>query len=230
MSEFVPLPRSFYQPSAEVVARRLLGHWLVRNSREGPLAGAIIETEAYLCNDPACHAANGQTERNRVMWGEHGRAYVYLIYGMHFCFNAVCRPAGVAEAVLVRALEPVRGEELMQARRPVEQRRDLTSGPAKLCAAMSIDRGQDGLDLCDADSPLFIARNPRVKQFRAKRGPMVTATRIGISRAAELPLRFYLGGSLFVSRRAVNGAIRGVAGFNPDIPHPAGAESGAEPS
>jgi DNA-3-methyladenine glycosylase len=211
MPEFVPLPKSFYEPSAEIVAPRLLGHWLVRNTPEGPLAGAIIETEAYLCNDPACHAANGETARNRVMWGEHGRAYVYLIYGMHFCFNAVCRPAGLAEAVLVRALEPVRGEEFMQARRPVEQRRELTSGPAKLCAALSIDRAQDGIDLCDTLSPLFIARNPQAGRFKAERGPMVTATRIGISRAADLPLRFYLDGSLFVSRRAVNGAVRAIS-------------------
>jgi DNA-3-methyladenine glycosylase len=141
-----------------------------------------------------------------MMWGQHGRAYVYLIYGMHYCFNAVCRPPGVAEAVLVRAVEPVGGEDLMRSRRPVVPRRELTSGPAKLCDAMDIDRSHDGLDLCSPASPLFIARNPAVDHFRATHGPIVTTTRIGITRAADLPLRFYLEGSLFVSRRSAQGA------------------------
>ena len=203
MRKFKPLPKSFYEPSAKIVAPLLLGHWLIRNTPAGPCGGAIVETEAYLSDDPACHGAPGPTPRNRVMFGAPGHGYVYLIYGYHFCVNAVCRPTGVAEAVLIRALEPVFGESLMQQSRSVAKPRDLTSGPAKLCEAMRINRGLDGIELCDPASALFIAENAEVEEFRRTRGPLVTTTRIGITRAAAMPLRFYLGGSPFVSRRAV---------------------------
>ena len=201
MDTFIPLPRQFYSPSAQLVAPRLLGHLLIRNSPEGRSVGAIVETEAYLSNDPACHAARGKTERNRVMWGRPGSAYVYLIYGLHFCVNAVCRPEGVAEAVLIRAVEPIVGEALMQARRPVSRTKDLANGPAKLCAALDITRQQDGVDLCANDSPLVIGRNPQAKIYRKRRGPIIARPRIGISRATDLLLRFYLSGSEFVSRK-----------------------------
>jgi DNA-3-methyladenine glycosylase len=115
--------------------------------------------------------------------------------------NAVCRPPGVAEAVLIRAVEAALGEKLMRMRRPVEPTRDLTNGPGKLCVALDIDRSLDGVDLCDAKSPLFIARNPALENFQKERGPMVTGTRIGLTKAADLPLRFYLEGSPFVSQR-----------------------------
>ena len=161
----------------------------------------IVETEAYLADDPACHGFRGETARNRAMFGPPGRAYVYFIYGNHWCFNAVCRPAGVAEAVLVRALEPVFGLDPMRSRRPVNQDVQLTNGPAKLCQALGIDRALDGADLCDAASPIFLAKN-RARAARCTAlGPLVTTTRIGIARAAAEPLRFYLAGSLWVSRR-----------------------------
>lgn len=201
MKKFVPLPRSFYEPSAKVVASALLGHWLIRNTAAGFCGGPIVETEAYLLGDPACHAARGKTRRNRVMFGEPGHAYVYFIYGNHNCVNAVCRPAGEAEAVLIRAVEASFGEEIMRRHRQVVEPRALTSGPGKLCDALDIDRKLDGVDLCDAHSPLFIAENPEAKGFRDGCGPMVTTTRIGITQAATLPLRFYLEGSPFVSRR-----------------------------
>jgi DNA-3-methyladenine glycosylase len=197
-----PLPRSFYEPSAEAVSPKLLGHWLVRNTAAGPCGGPIVETEAYLAGDPACHAFNGPTARNRVMWGPPGHGYVYFIYGNHWCFNVVCQPAGMAEALLVRALEPAIGLEQMEKRRTVRDPRQLTNGPGKLCEAMAIDRGFDGVDLCDAQSPLFIARNPALKKYLKLRGPVITTTRVGIVKAATLPLRFYLGGSEFVSRKA----------------------------
>jgi DNA-3-methyladenine glycosylase len=202
MTRFAALPREFYAPSAKVVAPELLGHWLVRNTAEGPCGGPIVETEAYLLDDPACHAAPGLTERNRVMFGPPGHGYVYFIYGCHYCVNTVCQPAGVAEAVLIRALEVGVGEPLMHQWRPVKRRHELTNGPAKLCEAMKIARGLDGVDLCQPDSPLFIAQNSEIERFRKERGPLVTTTRIGITRAASLPLRFYLEGSQFVSRRA----------------------------
>ncbi len=198
---FRPLKRSFFELPTEVVAARLLGHCLIRNTANGPSAGAIVETEAYLTGDAACHAFAGKTKRNQVMWGPSGHAYVYYIYGNHWCFNVVCQPAGVAEAILIRALEPTVGLELMRARRVVANPHQLTNGPGKLCAAMDIDRKLDGADLCDARSPVFIAENTVVKQFLQERGPVVTTTRIGITQAASLPLRFYLDGSPFVSRR-----------------------------
>src|SRR5437870_3143652 len=127
MSKFVPLPRSFYQPAADEVAPGLLGHWLIRNTPQGPCGGPIVEVEAYLTNDPACHAFCGRTERNKTMWGAPGHGYVYLIYGYHCCVNAVCQPEGVGEAVLIRALEPEFGENWMHQQRPVADRKHLTN-------------------------------------------------------------------------------------------------------
>jgi DNA-3-methyladenine glycosylase len=201
MMKFSPLPQSFYAPSAAVVARRLLGHWLIRQTGLGLCGGPIVETEAYLKDDPACHGFAGQTSRNRVMYGPSGRAYVYFIYGNHFCVNAVCRAAGHAEAVLIRAVEPEFGVEILRANRAGRPDAELTNGPGKLCAALQIDRKLDGADLCDAGAPLLIARHPQARVFRKLRGPIVTATRVGITRAADLPLRFYLEGSSCVSRR-----------------------------
>ena len=160
--------------------------------------GAIIETEAYLRDDPACHASRGLTKRNRVMFGPPGHGYVYLIYGFHYCVNAVCRPA---EAVLIRAIESTFGEAQMLTRRPVAKTRELTNGPGKLCRAMNITRELDGVDLCNEQSELYIVENTDVKKFRTEKGPIITTTRIGITKAATLPLRFYLQGSEFVSRR-----------------------------
>ena len=199
MRIFRPLPRHFYEPSAKVVAPALLGHWLIRNTANGPCGGPIVETEAYLVGDPACHGAPGPTARNRVLFGVPGHGYVYLIYGFYFCMNVVCQPPGVAEAVLIRAVEAALGEEFMRERRPVTAPRDLTNGPGKLCLAMDIDRSLDGVDLCDAESPLFIARNPTAERFRREGGPVVTGRRIGLTKAADLALRFYLQRSHFVS-------------------------------
>lgn len=206
---WTPLAQSFFEPSAEIIAPALLGHWLIRNTPDGPCGGPIVETEAYLTSDPASHASAGETSRNRVMWGSPGRAYVYLIYGYHFCVNAVCRPTGTAEAVLIRAIEPALGEELMRRSRSVKHIHELSNGPAKVCQAMAIDRDLDGVSLCDADSPLFIGSNPEVNRFRETRWPIVRATRIGITKAADSPLRFYLEGSPFVSRRGTGNRLKG---------------------
>ena len=160
-----------------------------------------MEVEAYLSGDAASHGFPGQTARNRIMFGPPGQGYVYLIYGYHFCVNAVCRPTGIAEAVLIRAVEPKWGEPILSKNRWARESHGLTNGPAKLCQAMNIDRALNGIDLCDADSALFIAKNPDVAAFRRKEGPMITTSRIGITREASLPLRFYLDGSRFVSQR-----------------------------
>jgi DNA-3-methyladenine glycosylase len=201
-----PLPRSFYEPSAQVVAPLLLGHWLVRNLPDGPCGGPIVETEAYLADDPASHGFGGERVRNRPLYGPPGYGYVYFIYGFHCCFNSVCQRAGCAEAVLIRAIEPEAGLETMRQNRKAATEFALTNGPGKLCAALAIDRKLDGADLCDASSPVFIARNPRLARFRCQRGPVVISTRIGITKAADLPLRFHLGGSPFISRPARRGA------------------------
>jgi DNA-3-methyladenine glycosylase len=201
-SALAPLARSFFEPSARTVAPLLLGHWLVRRSADGLAGGIIVETEAYLADDPACHAYRGESRRNRAMFGPPGHAYVYFIYGNHWCFNAVCRPAGIGEAVLIRAIEPAFGLQLMQSRRAVPHLVGLTNGPAKFCQAMEIDRRLDAVDLCDAASDVFVAENSERLAFLKRLGPVVRTTRIGITQAAHLPLRFYLGASAYISKPA----------------------------
>ena len=196
-----PLPRSLYVPSASTVASELLGHFLIRNDSSGISGGIIVETEAYLADDPACHSFGGETARNRSMFGAPGHAYVYLIYGYHYCVNAVCRPVGCGEAVLIRAIAAEFGEDAMRKRREVAKKEELTKGPAKLCEALGIDRKLDGVDLCVPASPLLIAENPERDKLLDRLGPITADRRIGISKAAELRLRFYLAGSPFVSRR-----------------------------
>jgi DNA-3-methyladenine glycosylase len=200
-----PLPRSFYTPSAKVVAPRLLGHYLLRRTPHGFAGGPIVETEAYITNDPGCHAFVGPTNRNRSMFGHPGHAYVYLIYGFYHCFNAVCCPEHTGEAVLIRGIEAALEVNWMRGNRPVEKETALTSGPGKLCVALVIDRTLDGIDLCDANSRVFIAENPNVDKFRRRFGPRVVTTRIGLTQAADWPLRYYLERSQFVSRRIRTG-------------------------
>jgi DNA-3-methyladenine glycosylase len=195
----VPLPREFFARSATVVARQILGHYLVRRIPGGVAGGLIVETEAYLADDPASHGYKRETPRNRSMYGPPGLAYVYFIYGNHHCFNAVCRAPGVPEAVLVRAIEPVFGLEWMRARRPGINSSHLANGPGKLCAALEIGRDCDGVDLCQSGGAVFLACNPDLARTRRARGPVQVTPRIGISKAADLPLRFLLAGSGSVS-------------------------------
>ena len=190
-----PLPPSFYDRETGQVARELLGAVLECRTREGIASGRIVETEAYLGpHDPACHAAAGLTERNRALHGPPGTAYVYFIYGMHWCVNAVTREAGHGSAVLIRALEPLRGGPLMQRRRGVERMSALTSGPARLCEALGIDRRFDGTRL-DRGSLRILAGE------RVSEALIAVSTRVGITRAADWPLRFFLHDSPHVSTR-----------------------------
>lgn len=197
-----PLPASFYARPTVEVARGLLGAILVHDSPQGRAAGRIVETEAYLCDDPACHAVRGETPRNRAMFGPPGRSYTYLIYGMYHCFNVVTGPPGVGEAVLIRALEPLEGLDLMAARRGTRDPRALCSGPGKLVIALGIAAIPNGSDL--RKRPLKILP-PEARPWTAEGGAPVrtitVTTRIGITRAAHLPLRFYLEGSSFISRK-----------------------------
>jgi DNA-3-methyladenine glycosylase len=180
-----------------MVARELLGKLLVHYLPEGTAVGQIVETEAYLQNDPACHAARGLTKRNCVMFGPPGYAYIYFIYGMHYCFNAVTREEGIGEAVLIRALEPINLPKDRQFSRtsPLKLRTSsLCRGPARLTQAMGITKAYNGYDLTN-EGPLVIWAAENVPSEK-----IVTTTRIGIKIGQELPLRFYVAGSPYVSK------------------------------
>lgn len=191
-----PLPRAFYARNVVQVARGLLGRLLVHDTPGGVIAGRIVEVEAYRgASDPASHAWRGTTPRNRVMFGAPGHAYVYFTYGMHHCVNVGAEPAGRAAAVLVRAIEPVAGIELMMRARGSLPRERLARGPGCLTRALGLTRAHDGLDL--TRGPLWISDLPP-----RRAGHRVTASpRIGIRRAREREWRFYLAGSAFVSAR-----------------------------
>jgi DNA-3-methyladenine glycosylase len=185
------LRRSFYARPTIDVARDLLGKVLIH----GPTSGIIVETEAYLGGaDLASHSAAGITNRTRVIFGPPGHAYVYLSYGMHECFNIVANRGGAAGAVLIRALEPLEGLDIMRHRRPAARTdRDLTSGPGKLTRALAITRAHNGVDMTRGD---LVVRAPVVvNAFEIEVTP-----RIGITKCADLPLRFIVKGNRFVSR------------------------------
>lgn len=174
------------------LAKALLGCVLVRSSDEGITAGRIVETEAYLTQDPACHAFRGRSLRNASLFGPPHRAYVYLIYGTSYCFNLSSESDGEGAGVLVRALEPTEGLGLMQRRRGTSIARDLCRGPGRLCRALAIDRSLDGIDLF-AHPTLWLARGD-ASPTRVRRSP-----RIGVTQAAGRRLRFYAAGSPYVS-------------------------------
>src|SRR5688572_15905355 len=189
------LPREFYDRETEIVAREMLGTVLVCRSGKETASGMIVETEAYIGeHDPACHAAVGRTRRTEPLYGRPGLSYVYFIYGVHWCFNAVTRAEGLPSAVLVRALQPLDGLELMKERRgPRISAVNLTNGPGKLCAALGIDGTFNGLSL--QRGPLVVREGETIVPSQ-----IVTTTRIGITKAAEWPLRYYIKGNEWVSR------------------------------
>jgi DNA-3-methyladenine glycosylase len=184
------LKREFYERPAIEVARGLLGKIVVH----GPVAGTIVETEAYLGGDDlASHSAAGITPRTRVIFGPPGHAYVYFIYGMYECLNLVCEPEGKPGCVLIRALEPVDGIDEMRKRRPAAKKlEDLASGPGKLTLAMAITRAQNGADVTRGS---LVVREPANKHAIE----VSVTPRIGIKKCADLPLRFIVRGNRFVS-------------------------------
>ena len=189
------LKREFYDRETETVAREMLGTILECRTPEGTASGIVVETEAYTGEeDPACHAAVGRTRRTEPLYGRPGLSYVYFIYGVHWCFNAVTRAEGLPSAVLVRALQPLSGLQLMHERRgPRISAANFTNGPGKLCAALGIDGTHNGLSL--QRGPLVVRQGEIVPAPQ-----IVTTTRIGITKAADWPLRYYIKGNAWVSR------------------------------
>jgi DNA-3-methyladenine glycosylase len=175
-----------------LLARYLIGKIVVRETPEGVLSGRIVETEAYPVGDAAGHAYRGETLRNHTLFLSRGHAYVYLAYGVSYMLNVSSEIPGIGAGALVRALEPLGGIASMQRNRGVQNLRDLTRGPGRLAAAFDIDRRLNGTDLCKR-GPLWLARDDHdVPEIG-------TSTRIGLSREAHLPLRFYVRGNRFVS-------------------------------
>ena len=199
------LRRSFFDRDPRIVSRELLGKLIVRREGASRMAGRIVEIEAYLgAGDLAAHSAAGHTERNAVIWGPPGHAYVYFIYGVHHCLNISCLPPGDAGCVLIRALEPVLGlREMAKARKLAgldlssrQELRKLASGPGKLCEALRISRLRDnGKDMVSAGSDL------QVMDDGYKVEEIAVTPRIGITKAVEMPLRYAIAENHFVSRR-----------------------------
>jgi len=211
------LPRSFFDRPVLEVAPDLLGCVLTHRTTEGTVSVEIVEVEAYRGeSDPASHAFRGKTARNAVMFGEPGHAYVYFTYGMHFCVNLVCQPAGQAAAVLLRAGRVIEGTELAAARRlavpgepdgPHQGRaqarantRDLARGPARLCQALDINRAHNGADVCDPLSPLrVLAAGAATAHFSSAGRPIATGPRVGVRNGAQEHWRFWIDGESTVS-------------------------------
>ena len=178
--------------SAPEAAKQLLGCFLEREIDGKLVRVKIVETEAYDQTDAASHSFNGRTPRTDVMFGPAGHLYVYFTYGMHYCCNVVVGKEGMGSAVLIRAVEPTEGEELLASRRGGKSGIELTNGPAKLCQAMAITRAMNGHDLEKAPLKLVLTDEPK---------ELITTKRVGISREKDKPWRFYLKGSIYVSQR-----------------------------
>jgi DNA-3-methyladenine glycosylase len=187
-----PLARAQLPVDTVALARYLIGKIVMRTLPEGVVSGRIVETEAYVVGDAAGHAYRGLTPRTRALFAERGHAYVYLAYGNSNMLNVSSEMPGIGAGILIRALEPLEGIPVMQRNRGVERLHDLARGPGRLTAALRIDRRLDGLDLC-REGPLWLGRG------NDEPGDIGTSVRLGISRDASRPLRFYLRGSPFVS-------------------------------
>jgi len=178
---------------ADEAAQRLLGALLVRELDGHRMVARIVETEAYNQTDAASHSYRGRTPRNSIMFGPAGFLYVYFTYGMHYCMNVVCGPDGFGEAALVRAVEPVEGEEYMSLNRGGRTGVDMSNGPAKVCQAFKVDRSLNGHDL--RELPLQLVLQPPLAPDE-----IVQTTRVGITRAVDQPWRFYIRGNSYAKR------------------------------
>lgn len=186
------LPQAFFQKDALELAPSLLGCTLMHETDTGVTSGLIVETEAYSQEDAASHSYRGETERTKAMFGPGGHAYIYFTYGMHYCFNIVSGPKGHGQGVLIRALEPLHGIDIMKQRRSKEELRELCNGPAKLVQAMGISMEHYG-------APLFEG-NLRIEKGPKRDREIISGPRIGISREKEKPWRFWIKDSSFISK------------------------------
>ncbi|HEX9039367.1 MAG TPA: DNA-3-methyladenine glycosylase [Ktedonobacterales bacterium] len=200
-----PLPRAYYARPTLEVARDLLGKTLWRRTADGLVGGLIVETEAYVAAvDPAAHAYRGKTPRNASMFAPPGTAYVYRSYGIHYCLNVVTEDEGVAAAVLLRAIHPTTGLELMRARRgPATPDRDLARGPGRLCQALALTNADDGASLLGSDLWISATRTAALTALLPPVFRVAATPRIGITQATDWPWRFVIAGDPFVSARAV---------------------------
>ena len=190
------LDKVFYEKETVTVAKDLLGKLLVRSTRRGDMVGRIVEVEAYRgSDDPASHAYRGKTDRNYLMFGNGGHAYIYFIYGNHYCFNVTAKIGDDPGAVLVRALEPIEGINLMQMNRQVKDMKSLTDGPGKLTKAMNITMRHNGVDLTKGEE-LFLCEPEEIENFT-----IVSTKRVGIRSGMDKLWRFYIKDNDFVSRR-----------------------------
>ncbi|MCP4632718.1 MAG: DNA-3-methyladenine glycosylase [candidate division Zixibacteria bacterium] len=188
------LPHSFYERDTITVARGLIGKVFIYKKSRSVFSGRIVEVEAYTAgNDEACHAHRGKTERNKIMFGPPGHAYIYFTYGMHYCMNFVTEPENIAAAVLIRALEPLEGISMMSKNRNTEILTDLCSGPAKLTQAFGIDKKLNGTPLTGMK---FSVINENYSDFE-----IGVSKRIGINVSVDLSWRFYMKGSKYLSRK-----------------------------
>lgn len=209
--QLIPIERSFFNKSTIDVAKSLLGKYIVHKTSKGEIVGKIVETEAYLSDDPASHSFNGKNERNKSMFSHPGTSYVYLIYGMYYCFNIVTNKKDVGEAVLIRALEPVFGIELMEKNRKMNKNMktnnksknnnikktiNLYNGPGKLVMGLGLDKKHGGLDLLNIKSNLRLMEAKNIKEEQL----IVSTTRIGITKGTELPHRYYIKDNPFISK------------------------------
>jgi DNA-3-methyladenine glycosylase len=187
--------KNLFELDTLTVAKNLVGYTLLHETTEGITAGIIVETEAYLQDDPACHAYRRKSVRNSPMFGEAGTIYVYQIYGMHFCVNISTNKKDIGEAVLIRALEPTIGIELMQERRKTDVLKNLCSGPGKLVQALGIHKHMNDWHILDSDLNIIAPK------IQIADNEIITTTRIGITQGADLPYRFYLKDNKFVSKK-----------------------------
>lgn len=191
------LSREFFERDTVTAARELVGQILVRKTPQGVCRGIVVETEAYLGkNDPAAHSYKGSRERTRALYGEKGCAYIYLIYGMYSCLNVSSGETEEPECILIRAVEPIDGIDIMSTNRKTDKIRNLCSGPGKLCMAMDIDRSLYGTDMCDGESEIYFEMG---EPLETAASPRINVDYAG--EAAKWPLRFTAKDNLFISKR-----------------------------
>lgn len=190
------LPKNFYFEEPQIVGKNLLGKYLVRRIDDKFLVGKIVEVEAYLAKkDEASHAFRGETKRTKSLFGDGGRTYIYSIHQQK-CLDITTQELGNPTSVLIRALEPIEGIEIMQKFRPQEKVKNLTNGPGKLCQALNITRELDGIEVCEENSEIFITEGEKIFDEE-----IVIAKRVGISKAKDFDLRFYIKNNQFISKK-----------------------------